>query len=61
LEASAAIQPFLEQYEAIAFLSEYSDKISYPQVFVIRTLKSEYITFSRNYKVFAVFCKKICG
>ena len=36
LIAAADRQPFVDQYEAIAFLSEYSDKKAYPQPFVIR-------------------------
>lgn len=38
LEPSVPIQTFLVKDESILILSEYSDKISYPQTFVIRTI-----------------------
>ena len=33
---AAKLQPFVEEKESVAFLSEYSDKKAYPQPFVIR-------------------------
>ena len=51
---SPAVQPFVQEQESITFLSECSDKRSYPQTFVIRTF---YLLMIPD----AGFLEKMCG
>ena len=41
------LQPFVKEKESILFLSEYSDKKSYPQPFVIRIFLPFILRYAR--------------
>ena len=64
LIAAADRQPFVDQYEAIRFLSEYSDKNRYPQPFVIRIFLPFILRYARfpgkNMRIKIILARR-CG
>ena len=61
---TAKLQPFVKKKEAISFLSEYSDKKSYPQPFVIRIFFPfilRYARFSGKNMRIKIILDRRCG